>query len=213
MSLGQRCQTPSTAAACPALCAGEVLRLLWQDKELLSPLLSKANHRAAEHLCRLQTCFVTNGIAKLTLSLRGSFFLHSYIEVERKERGFLFPFSSRWWKRWKWTSIPCPRQQEVMDGGPLVSQWGAEVAGSFTEVCAHLKSWVLLYKMDFARALLLQGLWQCRSVGLHCTVLLWMNKSIAIRADILLIDIPRQVLHSLPGVKHAPPYTPITTEP
>jgi len=40
-----------------------------------------------------------------------------------------------------------------------------------------------------------------------------MNKSIAIRVDILLIDIPRQGLHSWTEVKHTPPYTPITTEP
>lgn len=40
-----------------------------------------------------------------------------------------------------------------------------------------------------------------------------MNKSIPIKADSLLIDIPRQTLHLLPGVKHTAPYTPMATEP
>lgn len=60
--------------------------LLWQDKKLLSLLLSKANHCAAEHLCRLQTPLRTNSTSKLTLSLRGRFIFHCWIEVERKER-------------------------------------------------------------------------------------------------------------------------------
>lgn len=95
MSLGESHQPHSPIAAHLALCAGEVLvLLLWQDKEHLSSLLNKANHRAAEHLCELQTHLVTNGIPKLTFPVRESFVLHCWIEVERKEREVFYSHSA-----------------------------------------------------------------------------------------------------------------------
>lgn len=65
-----------------------------QDEEPSSPLLSKANRCAPERLCRLQTRLVTNHIAKLTLSLRGSFVLRRRIDVESKERVAFFSHSA-----------------------------------------------------------------------------------------------------------------------